>query len=172
MEGPRLTARTGVHQERSLKTTSPSYIRARCLPIVSPSRYSSGRMKPHGTYKIRHNSRPEGFAVGPVAAPRDLASSAEAALVLAERADARLQRLLDSLREEILEAGESCDLRIRRVFVEPREIFRLELARPEFGYQRTTLLERDALEELLESDAVRAIVETQVAEENGRALRG
>jgi len=128
-------------------------------------------MKPHGTYKLRHGSRPDSFAIAPLTAPHDLTSSAEAGLALVERADARLQRLLDSLREEILEAGESCDLRIRRVFVEPREIFRLELARPEYGYQRTTLLERDALEELLESDAVRAIVETRVPAANSLAAQ-
>ena len=126
-------------------------------------------MKPHGTYKLRNGSRPHGFSVTPFASPHDLAGRAEAGLARVQRADARMQRLLDSLREEILEAGATCDLRIRRVFVEPREIFRLELARPEFGYQRTTLLERDALEELLESDAVREIVETRVSAGNNEA---
>lgn len=121
-------------------------------------------MKPHGTYKLRHGSGPRTF---PLTAPHDLTSRAAAGLEYVQQADARTQRLLDSLREEILEAGESCDLRIRRVFVEPREIFRLELARPEFGYQRTTLLERDALEELLEYDGVRAIIETHASMRSG-----
>ena len=71
----------------------------------------------------------------------------------------RSQRILDSLREEILEGGEDGDLRIRCVFREPKEVFRLELRLPEFGYRRITLLDRDALEELLETDEVRAIVE-------------
>ena len=71
--------------------------------------------------------------------------------------DIRTQRILESLRSEILESG--CDnLRIRMVFRNPREIYRLELELPELGYQRTTLLDRDALEELLEADEVRAIV--------------
>jgi hypothetical protein len=72
----------------------------------------------------------------------------------------RSQRILDSLREEILEGGEKGDLRIRCVFREPKEVFRLELRLPELAYQRITLLERDALEELLETDGVRALVET------------
>jgi hypothetical protein len=42
------------------------------------------------------------------------------------------------------------------VFREPREIFRVEVERPDLGYQRTTLLGREALEALLESDAVRS----------------
>ncbi len=68
------------------------------------------------------------------------------------------QRLLDSLRNEILEGGEAGNLRIRCVFRSPREIYRLEFEIPEREYQRTTLLDRDALEELLEADEVRAII--------------
>jgi hypothetical protein len=41
------------------------------------------------------------------------------------------------------------------VFETPREIFRLEIESPELAYQRTTLLDREALDELLEVDAVR-----------------
>ncbi len=68
------------------------------------------------------------------------------------------QRLLDSLRNEIIERGEAGNLRIRCVFRSPREIYRLEFEIPERDYQRTTLLDRDALEELLEADEVRAII--------------
>jgi hypothetical protein len=70
----------------------------------------------------------------------------------------RSQRVLDSLRDEILEGGEAGNLRIRRVFRSPREVYRLELELPERDYQRTTLLDRDALEELLEADGVREII--------------
>ena len=59
-----------------------------------------------------------------------------------------------------MEGGEGAHLRIRQVFQTPREIYRLELELPELGYQRTTLLDRDALEELLEADDVREVVET------------
>jgi hypothetical protein len=76
------------------------------------------------------------------------------------RSERRVQRILASLRNEILEGGGGRNLRIRQVFQTPREIYRLELEIPEFAYQRTTLLDRDALEELLEADEVRAIVRT------------
>lgn len=67
-------------------------------------------------------------------------------------ADTRCQKLVDSLCIEILE-GEN--LRIRQVFEQPRAIYRIELDRPEMNYQRTTLLDEDTLEELLEIDEVR-----------------
>jgi hypothetical protein len=72
------------------------------------------------------------------------------------RSELRSQRILQSLRDEIL-GGSS--LRIRQVFRTPREIFRLELELPELGYQRTTLLDRDALEELLEAEDVREMLQ-------------
>ena len=110
-------------------------------------------MRPPGSFKIARRIRtaPEAAAVdsdvGPCLSP--LLAGVH-----------RSQRILDSLREEILEGGEDGDLRIRCVFREPKEIFRLELRLPEFGYRRTTLLDRDALEELLETDGVRAIIDT------------
>ncbi|MGI9431746.1 MAG: hypothetical protein ACR2PQ_06020 [Myxococcota bacterium] len=70
--------------------------------------------------------------------------------------DRRVQRILDSLIEQILAEGGCESVRVRRVFTSPREIFRLELELPDLGYQRTTLLDRDALEELLEIDEVRS----------------
>ncbi len=74
------------------------------------------------------------------------------------RSELRTQRVVDSLRSEILEAGAGPSLRIRQVFTNPREIFRVELELPELNYQRTTLLDRDALETLLEMDEVRSIL--------------
>jgi chorismate mutase len=76
----------------------------------------------------------------------------------------RSQRVLESLRNEILEGGGAGNLRIRRVFRTPREIYRLEFNIPDREYQRTTLLDRDALEELLEVDEVRAIIGANVLE--------
>jgi hypothetical protein len=101
-------------------------------------------MRPPGSYKIA--SRPRAF---------------EALLPPEVRSEGRVQRLLDSLRTQILAGGEG--LRIRLIFTTPREIYRLELQVPELGYQRTTLLDRDALEELLATDDVRDAV--------GRSLR-
>ncbi len=70
--------------------------------------------------------------------------------------NSRAQRIVDSLRDQILEGGEN--LRIRRVFEEPRPVYRIELDVPGMNYQRITLLDGDALEELLEIDEVRSRV--------------
>lgn len=69
--------------------------------------------------------------------------------------DDRSDRIVDSLRVQILEGDEDQSLRIRQIFDNPREIFRVEIDRPDQGYLRTTLLDRDALEELLSTDDVR-----------------
>lgn len=65
----------------------------------------------------------------------------------------RVERMLASLLEEFRCA--STVVRARCIFREPREIFRLEITNPERGYQRTTLLDRDVLDELLEHPDVR-----------------
>lgn len=115
-------------------------------------------MKPHGTYKIAHRRVPTRAAF-----PRPPVSSgidADAFLDPILGGDERLQRILESLRSEIIEGGGGNNIRVRQVFREPREIYRLEIDLPELGYQRTTLLDRDALEELLETDEVREIIHT------------
>ena len=72
------------------------------------------------------------------------------------RGELRIQRILESLRSEIADGGAQ-SLRIRRILSAPREIFRLEIELPELGYQRTTLLDRDTLEELLAADDLKHI---------------
>jgi hypothetical protein len=104
-------------------------------------------MKLRGTYKLSNRGR-----CVDVAYPDPLVHS-----------EMRSQRILASLRSEIV-SGAGSSLRIRQVFESPREIYRLELELPEFCYQRTTLLDRDALEELLEADDVRQAVDTSIAE--------
>ena len=99
-------------------------------------------MKPHGTYRL----------LGP---PRDGDEERSDPLL---RNALRSQRIVDSLRFEISNNEQVQELRIRQVFTNPREIFRIELEVPEMNYQRTTLLDRDALEELLEVDEIRALV--------------
>ncbi len=99
-------------------------------------------MQPPGTFKIHSKRRP--------------AEPGYLALHPLEFRNSRAQRIIDSLREQILEGGGS--LRIRRIFEEPREIYRIELDVPGFKYQRTTLLDGDALEELLEIEEVRSRV--------------
>lgn len=122
-------------------------------------------MKPHGTYKIRYQ-RSEGVA-SPLAeeiprAPRGMRAGASAVaddfLTRLARSERRAHRILDSLRSEILECGGK--LRIRRIFETPREIYRVELALPDLGYLRTTLLDREGLEALLEKEDVREAVES------------
>jgi hypothetical protein len=108
-------------------------------------------MRPPGSFKIAHRHRLGRNSPGanPATPPSPYLPSSD---------EDRSQRVLESLRSEILEGGAAGNLRIRRVFRSPREIYRLELELPERDYQRTTLLDRDALEELLEADEVRAIV--------------
>jgi hypothetical protein len=102
-------------------------------------------MKQRGTFKIANRSASFDAFLDPIA-----------------RSDMRARRILESIRSEIVEGGAGGSLRIRQVLRSPREIYRLELELPELGYQRTTLLDRDALEELLEADEVRAVVRTPV----------
>ena len=122
-------------------------------------------MKLSGTYKIRYQSaRGTGrgairSAPAPVTLDGGPEDSIEDLLSRVATAERRTQRLVESLCEEIRAGGESVSLRIRRIFSQPREVFRIELERPEFGYQRTTLLGREALEALLETDDVRDAVE-------------
>ena len=96
-------------------------------------------MKPRGMFKIANRSRSLDALVDPTS-----------------RRERRVARIVESLRTEILE-GDG-EVRIRRIFENPREIFRLELALPELGYQRTTLLDREALDALLEAEEIRSRV--------------
>ena len=131
-------------------------------------------MKPHGTYKLYHRRYRHGVASGRATRPARSTESATSAASAASvgsaaaavldayvhpvaRGEERVRRILESLRSEIVEGGRD-NLRIRQIFREPREMYRLELELPELGYQRTTLLDREALEELLEADDVRAVV--------------
>ena len=69
--------------------------------------------------------------------------------------DDRSNRIVNSLRSQILELDVDQSLRIRQIFENPREIYRVEIDRPQQGYLRTTLLDRDALDDLLATDDVR-----------------
>jgi hypothetical protein len=72
----------------------------------------------------------------------------------------REMRIVESLRNQIVEGDDDQCLRIRRVFDGPREIYRIEIEVPRLNYQRTTLLDGDALEELLAHKEVRDLVES------------
>ena len=58
----------------------------------------------------------------------------------------RVERILASIQSDIDEGG-TC--RVRQILTSPRELYRLELERPDFSYERTTILDAQALEELL-----------------------
>ncbi|MAG34415.1 MAG: hypothetical protein CL908_26370 [Deltaproteobacteria bacterium] len=96
-------------------------------------------MRPPGTFKLIGRPRRSAYdALDPVAL-----------------CDDRSDRIVDSLRTQILEGEGHQSLRIRQIFDDPKEVFRVEIDRPDQGYQRTTLLDRDALEDLLATDDVR-----------------
>ncbi len=111
-------------------------------------------MKPSGTYKIRYQRAQRAHARE--SADEDPIEAMLGRVVGAER---RTQRVLESLCDEIREGGEDVTLRVRRIFSNPREVFRVELDRPDLGYQRITLLGREALESLLEVDDVRDVLD-------------
>jgi hypothetical protein len=94
-------------------------------------------MTPPGAYKVASRNR-----------------SFESYLDPSVRSARRIARIVRSLREQIA-AGDGECVRIRCVLRDPREIYRLELDLPEIGVSRITLLDRDALEELLAHDDVR-----------------
>lgn len=77
--------------------------------------------------------------------------SFESCLDPSAREARRVQRLVESLRCEIQD--DATIVRARRIFAEPREVYRLEIDNPQMGYHRTTVLERPLL------DAIRADVE-------------
>ncbi len=85
-------------------------------------------MRPPGTYKIASRNR-----------------AFEAYLEPEMRRARRALRILESLRSEIRAGGGGEQIRIRRIFENPREIFRLELELPALGFQQH--LERIAVEQ-------------------------
>ncbi len=98
-------------------------------------------MRPPGTFKVASANRAFEDFLEPVV-----------------RGERRVQRILQSLRAEILDGDQECSIRVRRIFDDPCELFRLELDVPGLSYHRTVLLDREALEELLEVDDIRARV--------------
>jgi len=103
-------------------------------------------MKPPGTFKLLGNAR------------RSTVDAMDPLTLCDDRSD----RIVNSLRTQILEGDDEQSLRIRQVFNDPKEIYRVEIERPDQGYQRTTLLDRDALEDLLATDDIRARVLDQL----------
>ena len=103
-------------------------------------------MRPPGTFKLLGGAR------------RDAPDAMDPLALCGDRSD----RIVNSLRRQILEGDDEQSLRIRQIFDDPKEIYRVEIQRPDQGYQRTTLLDRDALEDLLATDDIRARVLDQI----------
>ena len=103
-------------------------------------------MKPPGTFKLLGHAR------------RSAPNAMDPPALCEDRSD----RIVDSLRTQILEGNGEQSLRIRQIFEDPKAIYRVEIERPEQSYQRTTLLDRDALEDLLATDDVRERVLDQL----------
>ena len=103
-------------------------------------------MRPPGTFKLLGHAR------------RSASNAMDPLALCGDRSD----RIVNSLRTQILEGDGEQSLRIRQIFDNPREIFRIEIACPDQNYQRTTLLDRDALEELLATDDIRELVIDQL----------
>lgn len=60
----------------------------------------------------------------------------------------RLRRILDSIQAD-LDGGGTASIRL--ILRGPRELYRIELERKDLAYQRITILDRDALTQLLEA---------------------
>ena len=62
-------------------------------------------------------------------------------------ADRRVRGIIASIQQDVGQGGVAT---VRMVGGSSRELYRIEVDRPELAYQRTTILDRDALECLLE----------------------
>ena len=67
----------------------------------------------------------------------------------------RVRAILMSIQRDLFDGGTA---RVRQILSSPRELYRVEVEREEMSYQRTTILDRDALEALIE-ETPEALVE-------------
>ncbi len=65
----------------------------------------------------------------------------------------RVRAIIGSIQRDLEEGGRAC---VRQIMNGP-ELFRLELERPDWRYQRTTILDRDTLRSLLEATPVEVV---------------
>ena len=72
------------------------------------------------------------------------------------RRERRVRGIIDSIQADLDQGGIAS---IRMILRGPRELYRLELERPDMAYQRTTILDRDTLTELLERTPEQSIRE-------------
>lgn len=67
-----------------------------------------------------------------------------------EKRERRIRRIISSIRRDVDEGGRAY---VRQILRGPLELYRIELERPDMSYQRTTILDRQTLELLLEETA-------------------
>ena len=63
------------------------------------------------------------------------------------RSERRIRRIISSIHHDIDEGGKAY---VRQILRGPRDLYRLEVERPDLAYLRTTILDADALATLLE----------------------
>ena len=68
----------------------------------------------------------------------------------------RVGRILASIQQDL---DEGCTALVRQILRGPRELYRLEIERPDMAYQRTTILDRDTLTALLEQTSEESLRE-------------
>ncbi len=66
------------------------------------------------------------------------------------QSEMRVRRVIQSIHQDIAEGGNAY---VRQILRGPRELYRIELERPEMAYTRITILDGDALETLIEETA-------------------
>ncbi len=66
----------------------------------------------------------------------------------------RIERILSSIQRDLASGGTAS---VRQIMRGPQELYRLELELPDMAYQRVTILDRDALTELLEQSGEQAV---------------
>ncbi len=71
-------------------------------------------------------------------------------------AQRRVRAILSSIQQDLFEGGTT---RVRQILSSPRELYRVEVEREEWSYLRTTILDRDALEALIEETPEQLIEE-------------
>ncbi len=59
----------------------------------------------------------------------------------------RVRAILHSIQQDVFEGATA---RVRQILSSPHELYRVEVEREEWSYLRTTILDRDALEALIE----------------------
>lgn len=116
--------------QRGRTDTAPHAL-TRAASSDEPGLGGFARVDVPGRFKIRNQRG----AFAPVRDPLDTP------------AGRRVRRILSSIRRDV---DEGSRVRIRQILRSPRELYRIELELPEMSYERTTIVDADTLETLIE----------------------